>query len=253
MGAFHDGHLQLMRKAKEENDQVVVSLFVNPTQFGVGEDFDRYPRDLERDSELARSAGVDVLFTPTTNEIYPRLSTTVQVPDVGERWEGSVRPTHFAGVATVVCKLLNIVRCDVAYFGQKDLQQCLVIQRMIDDLNIRVKFSRQPTSREPDGLAMSSRNVYLSPEHRELAPQLYAQLTACRDRLLSSELNPTEIDDELIARTRKLGEIGFDVDYFELIDTENTNPLRTVGGQGALIVAARIGSTRLIDNVILQW
>ena len=250
MGAFHEGHLDLMRAARRETDRVVVSLFVNPTQFGQGEDFDRYPRNLDRDIALADEVGVDILFAPSTHEIYPRAATTIHVPEVTELWEGSVRPTHFAGVATVVCKLFNIVRPSIAYFGVKDLQQCLVIQRMVEDLNIPVIFSRQPTTRENDGLAMSSRNVYLSPENRAIAPMLYQQLTECRDKIkASSGLEVSEL--HLLQSVEVLNANGFKVDYFELIDLETAHPTRSLSKGSALIVAARLGNTRLIDNVLI--
>jgi len=251
MGAFHEGHLKLMRVARKENERVVVSLFVNPTQFGKGEDFTRYPRDLDRDAALAEKEGVDILFTPSLNEIYPRECSTILVPEVTDLWEGAIRPTHFAGVATVVCKLLNIVRCDVAYFGQKDLQQCIVIKRLIEDLNIPVRFSRQPTVREPDGLALSSRNMYLSPQERSLAPLLYAQLTHCKISIQQGDVTEYHVAEELGRASESLSKSGFRVDYFELIDLETTRPIRAISDQSALIVAARLGNTRLIDNLLM--
>jgi len=251
MGAFHEGHLQLMRTAKAENDWAVVSLFVNPTQFGIGEDFERYPRNLDRDIELCKQTGVDVIFAPSTKEIYPRPGCVVQVPEVADMWEGKVRPGHFSGVATVVCKLFNIVRCDVAYFGQKDLQQCIVIQRMIEDLNIPIRFSRQPTVREADGLAMSSRNTYLSQEHRAVAPMLYEEISACKRLIQEAALGKNTVDRILVAASSKLTNAGFQVDYLELIELESARPIRDNTQPSALIVAARIGNTRLIDNILM--
>lgn len=251
MGAFHEGHLQLMRAARIENDRVVVSLFVNPTQFGVGEDFERYPRNLDRDIALAESVGVDVLFAPDTQQIYPRPGCTIHVPVVTERWEGQIRPHHFSGVATVVCKLFHIVCCDVAYFGQKDLQQCIVIRRMIDDLNIPVRFSMQPTVREPDGLAMSSRNAYLTPEDRARAPMLQQLLQSVRKAIKEGNCTPDQLDKWLHSASTKLEIAGFSVDYFECIDLEDAHAVRDISRPCALIVAARIGRTRLIDNLLI--
>jgi len=251
MGAFHEGHLQLMRTAKRETDRVVVSLFVNPTQFGKGEDFSKYPRDLERDARLADEAGVDVLFAPPVEEMYPRLATSVHVPVVTDLWEGEVRPTHFDGVATIVCKLFNIVRPTVAYFGQKDLQQCIVIGRMVEDLNMPLKLSIQPTVRESDGLAMSSRNVYLSSEERAVAPKIYQELIRCQ-----TEITKREYGDNVspIVENSKdsLESLGFRVDYLNLIDMDSTEKSDHLVDRAAIIVAARLGTTRLIDNVILN-
>jgi pantoate--beta-alanine ligase len=240
-----------MQAAREENDRVVVSLFVNPTQFGKGEDFERYPRNLERDIELAAQVGVDVLFAPSNEEIYPRPGCSIQVAEVADLWEGEIRPHHFSGVATVVCKLFNIVRCDAAYFGQKDLQQCIVIQRVIADLNLPVRFSRQPTIRETDGLAMSSRNQYLSPEHRALAPMLYRQLSECREIIIDTQRPENDVDRALRDSASALEAAGFRVDYFELIELDSARPVREFSIPCALIVAAKIGHTRLIDNILI--
>lgn len=251
MGGFHEGHLQLMRTARSECERVVVSLFVNPTQFGSGEDFDRYPRDLDRDATLAERAGVDVLFTPSVDEMYPSRGCSVHVTQIGKLWEGAVRPGHFDGVATVVCKLLNIVQPDLAYFGLKDLQQCLVISQMVRDLNIPVRLSLQPTVREPDGLAMSSRNAYLTEEERQLATQIFQQLTSCREMLEFPERTHQEIEGALKHSKTSLEDAGFRVDYFELIGLQDCRSLRDLSEPSALIAAARLGRTRLIDNVIL--
>jgi pantoate--beta-alanine ligase len=247
MGAFHEGHLNLMRKAKSENDRCVVSLFVNPTQFGKNEDFDKYPRDLERDAKLAESAGVDVLFAPNREEIYPREGSTIHVPEVTSRWEGAARPGHFDGVATVVCKLFNIVRPTTSYFGLKDLQQCMVIQRMTEDLNLPYQLKFEPTVREDDGLAMSSRNVYLSAENRAVAGLIYSELRRSRSRVLARET----IEEVLDSARSTLTQSGFIVDYFALVDLPLMAPADSMRVNQALIVAAKLGSTRLIDNILL--
>ena len=221
MGAFHDGHLSLFRTAAAENDTVVASLFVNPAQFGPGEDLGQYPRDEERDARAAEGAGVDVLFTPGADELYPPgFETWVELEQLGHTLEGNFRPDHFRGVATICLKLFNIVRPDRAYFGQKDAQQAAVVKRMVADLNVPVKIRVLPTIRDADGLALSSRNAYLSPEERERAAALPRALAA-RDRGLLD---------------------GLEVDYFEEADFEPR----------VLAAAVRIGSTRLIDNVVLE-
>jgi len=221
MGAFHEGHLALFRAAREENELVVASLFVNPAQFAEGEDLARYPRDEARDAELAEEAGVDVLFVPPAEEIYPPgFETWVDVERLGAMLEGEHRPGHFRGVATVCLKLFNLVRPQRAYFGQKDAQQVAVISRMVRDLAVPVEIRVVPTVRDPDGLALSSRNAYLSPEERSQALALPRAL-ASRDR--------SELD-------------GLEVDYFEEADFEPR----------VLAAAVRVGSTRLIDNVVLE-
>jgi pantoate--beta-alanine ligase len=221
MGAFHEGHLALLRAARDENELVVASLFVNPAQFGEGEDLARYPRDEARDAELAEEAGVDVLYVPEGAEIYPPgFETWVEVERLGAMLEGEYRPGHFRGVATVCLKLFNLVRPRRAYFGQKDAQQVAVVRRMVRDLAVPVEIRVVPTVRDADGLALSSRNGYLSPEERERALALPRALAA-RDR---SELE------------------GLEVDYFEEADFEPR----------VLAAAVRVGSTRLIDNVVLE-
>jgi pantoate--beta-alanine ligase len=221
MGAYHEGHLALFRAAREENQLVVGSLFVNPAQFGEGEDLARYPRDEARDAELAEEAGVDVLFVPAAEEIYPPgFETWVEVERLGSILEGEHRPGHFVGVATVCLKLFNLVRPRRAYFGQKDAQQAAVVRRMVRDLAVPVEVRVVPTVRDEDGLALSSRNAYLSPEERERALALPRALAA-RDRSLLD---------------------GLEVDYFEEADFEPR----------VLAAAVRVGSTRLIDNVVLE-
>jgi pantoate--beta-alanine ligase len=226
MGAFHAGHLALLAAAREENDVVIASLFVNPAQFGPAEDLDRYPRDEERDARLAEEAGVDVLFVPSVDEMYPEgYGTWVDVGELGRRLEGEFRPDHFRGVATVCLKLFNIVRPDRAYFGQKDAQQAAVVKQLVRDLNLDLEIRVVPTVRDEDGLALSSRNAYLSPEEREAALALPRAL-ATRDPEQAREL---------------LGDL--EVDY---VEEANLN------GQRVLAAAVRVGKTRLIDNVVLE-
>jgi pantoate--beta-alanine ligase len=233
MGAFHEGHLSLFRAARDECDVVVVSLFVNPAQFGANEDFDRYPRDEARDARLAEEAGVDFLFVPDERELYPAgFSTWVDVGETGA--EGEARPGHFRGVATVCLKLFNIVRPQVAYFGQKDAQQAALLRRMIRDLDLELELRVLPTVRDDDGLALSSRNAYLSSEERECALALPKALDAGRSAHARGS-------DPLAAARVALN--GLEPEYVEVIDLD---------GVTVLAAAARVGSTRLIDNVILE-
>jgi pantoate--beta-alanine ligase len=245
MGAFHEGHLHLMRKARSETKTVVVSLFVNPTQFAPGEDFDRYPRDEERDAALAEANGVDVLFAPTVEDVYPRRTTSVHVGGVATRWEGAHRPGHFDGVATVVCKLFNIVSPHVAYFGLKDFQQCAVIKQMVEDLDVPVKLSFEETIRESDGLALSSRNVYLNEELRPTAPELYRQLGLVKDEIHSG----TPVDQAIEVARANLTALGFQVEYMAAVDPATLEPSSDVNVGLRVIAAAKLGPVRLIDNV----
>ena len=225
MGAFHEGHLALFRAARAENDVVVASLFVNPAQFGANEDLAAYPRDEKRDAELADAAGVDIVFAPSAEELYPPgFQTWVEVEQLGRTLEGEFRPGHFRGVATICLKLFNVVRPDRAYFGQKDAQQVAVVKRMVRDLDLTVEIRVVPTVRDGDGLALSSRNAYLSPAERERALAL--------PRALATK-------DAAQARARLN---GVDVDYVEVADFEPR----------VLAAAVRVGKTRLIDNVILD-
>ena len=229
MGAFHDGHLSLFRAARAECDFVVVSLFVNPAQFGPAEDLDRYPRDEERDARRAEEVGVDLLFVPSPEEMYPPgFGTWVDVGDTGA--EGTARPGHFRGVATVCVKLFNIVRPQVAYFGQKDAQQAVVLRRVVRDLNLDLELRILPTVRDADGLALSSRNAYLNPDERRRALALPRALEAARSAA-----------DPVGAAHAALN--GLDPEYVELLDLD---------GATVLAAAARVGSTRLIDNVLLK-
>lgn len=242
MGALHEGHASLMRAARKEADVVVATIFVNPLQFGPSEDLARYPRTLEADLEVCAAEGVDVVFTPAPRVVYPdgQPAVTVQPGPLGSKLEGAVRPGHFAGVLTVVLKLLNMVGPDVAYFGEKDYQQLTLIRRMVRDLSLDVEIVGVPTVREPDGLALSSRNRYLSGEERALALGL--------SRALRAGARQHTVDSVLDAAGRELS--GIEVDYLELRD-----PLlgpAPAQGLARLLVAARVGSTRLIDNVELE-
>lgn len=246
MGALHNGHLQLMRRSREDCEVSVISIFVNPLQFGPNEDFSKYPRDLGADASMAESIGVDVLFAPDVREIYPnRESTIVAVPEVSAHWEGAYRPGHFDGVSTVVAKLFNIVAPDVAFFGRKDFQQCMVIQRMIQDLNMRIKLSVEPTVRESDGLAMSSRNRYLSQEEREVAPQIFATLNQIKEGIQAGVL----VDNCLEEGKDALTDLGFNIDYLTYVSDFTLAPLSNLEMESTLLFAGRLGSTRLIDNV----
>jgi pantoate--beta-alanine ligase len=250
MGAFHEGHLSLMRRARESCDEVVVSLFVNPAQFNEGADLDTYPRDEARDSALAEQAGVDYLFVPSADEVYPRnFATTVSVAGVTETLEGEHRGrAHFDGVTTVVTKLLNMVSPDVAYFGQKDVQQTRVIIRLVEDLNIPVRIEICPTVREPDGLAMSSRNALLAPADRTRAAAVYLALRALQDAVAAGERDPAS------ARAHALEQLTsseIEPDYLELVSTDMLTPVERIDGDVLAVVAARVGPARLIDNAIL--
>jgi pantoate--beta-alanine ligase len=248
MGALHEGHLSLMRRARELTGSVVVSIFVNPTQFGPREDFSAYPRDEEKDLDLAREIGVDVVFAPTSEEMYGPTSTWVEVEGLSDIWEGASRPGHFRGVATVVSKLFNIVKPGKAFFGLKDFQQCVVIRRMVEDLKMDVELHFEPTVREHDGLAMSSRNVYLSPEERRAAPTLCAALNDAATVLQSAVSEASLVEDVLGKSRQALVFRGFDVDYFELVDARTLEVVRALSVDAWLIAAARLGRTRLIDN-----
>jgi len=250
MGYFHDGHLALMERAGRLASKKVVSLFVNPKQFGPGEDLDRYPSDPARDTELARGKEVDVLFAPKASSMYgPEFSTSVQVGGVSERFCGASRPGHFDGVATVVAKLFNIVRPDFAVFGEKDWQQLAVIRRMSADLNLPVEIVAHPIIREGDGLAMSSRNTYLSQEERRQAICLYRSLQLARKLVREGERNPGRLLEEV---RRFLDTIpAARVDYAAIVDGRNLSDISSIDRFSLLLLAVRIGSTRLIDNGLL--
>jgi pantoate--beta-alanine ligase len=252
MGAFHGGHLSLIRRAREQCDVVVVSLFVNPAQFGPGEDLEAYPRDEARDAELAAAEGVDVLFAPPVEEVYPDdFDTSVAVGGLTEVLDGAPEqrgPEHFAGVATVVTKLFNMAGPDVAYFGQKDAQQALVIRRLVRDLDIPVRIEVCPTIRDEDGLALSSRNAYLSPAERDRALGLSRALRAAERAVAGGQVDARAV---LEAARGELDAAGIDPEYLELRSIADLSPVERVNGSTLLAVAARVGRARLIDNTIL--
>jgi pantoate--beta-alanine ligase len=251
MGALHEGHLSLMRRALEVCDSVVVSLFVNPTQFNDATDLDVYPRDEQRDAALAAELGVAYLFAPPVGEIYPDgFSTTVSVVGVSAGLEAEHRgDTHFDGVATVVTKLLNMVYPDVAYFGQKDAQQAVVIRRLVRDLDLPVRIEVCPTVRAADGLALSSRNALLSTDERQRATALDRALSAVRAAVIAGERDPGRA---VQAGRAVLDGAGVDVEYLSLVDPETMVALRRVDGDALAVVAARLGTTRLIDNALIN-
>jgi len=250
MGYLHEGHLALVRRARTENPVVAVSIFVNPTQFGPQEDYARYPRDIPRDLALLAREGVDLVFTPSVEEMYPLgFASFISVGPIGERLEGAARPGHFRGVATVVAKLFNIVQPTRAYFGQKDAQQVLVIRRMVADLNVPVAIVPVATVREPDGLAMSSRNVYLSPTEREIAAAIPRALFAAEARYHAGERDAEAL--RALVRAQLAATPGIQLEYVSLADIETLDELETVDRPALLSLAARVGTTRLIDNVLL--
>ena len=251
MGALHDGHLALVRRAQAECDHVGVSIFVNPTQFGPQEDLEKYPRTLERDLQLLQPIGVDVVWAPTTSEVYPPgYQTWVTVEEVTRPLEGARRPGHFRGVATVVVKLFNAFLPQRAYFGQKDAQQVVVVRRLVQDLNFPIEIVVCPTVREPDGLAMSSRNVYLSAEERRAAPVLYRALNAAQSAYLSGQREAATLRAcmQAVLATEPLAE----VEYVSVAHPDTLQELEgTISGGALLSLAVRLGQTRLIDNVVV--
>jgi len=252
MGALHEGHLTLMRRARADCDIVVVSIYVNPTQFGPGEDFNRYPRTFERDRELCESVGVDLIFCPTNEIMYSRrYATYVTVEGLGESLCGRSRPTHFRGVATVVLKLFNIVSPDVAYFGWKDAQQAILLQRMVEDLNLPIRIVALPTVREPDGLAMSSRNQYLDPESRRQAGAIYTALEKTRAAFEQEGVNDCNTLKRII-REHIESQTGGRIDYVEIVSLDQLESLdRVEAGNTLIAVAVHLGDARLIDNIRL--
>jgi pantoate--beta-alanine ligase len=252
MGNLHAGHLALVERARQRADKVVVSIFVNPMQFGPSEDFDSYPRTLEQDAVALAEAGAHLLFAPSVNEMYPLggdTQTRVSVPGVSDLLEGESRPGFFTGVATVVNKLFNIVPADLAVFGEKDFQQLHVIRRMVADLNIPMEVVGVPIVREPDGLAMSSRNGYLSTEERQQATGLYRVLCAVRDRLRSGATDFAALEAQA---ADELAAAGFVPDYLSIRQAESLQPAQAGDGSLVILAAARLGSTRLIDNITLE-
>ncbi len=251
MGYLHSGHLSLIKKSTSQNDVTVISIFVNPTQFGENEDLDQYPRDFERDCRLAQEAGADAVFFPTAGMMYPEgYKTYVEVVDITKRLCGVTRPTHFKGVTTVVTKLFHIVAPDRAYFGQKDAQQLLVIRRMVKDLNMDIEIVGCPIVRETDGLAMSSRNLYLSGEERMQATVLNQSLEMAEKMIDSGERDSNTVKKAI---KEKIGTMELArIDYVELVDTESLLPAQRITGEVLIALAVYFGETRLIDNRILE-
>jgi len=251
MGYLHEGHLELTRRAKAECDIAVVSIFVNPTQFGPKEDFEKYPRDTERDLKLLEDVGTDYVFMPSPKDIYPPgYSTWIDVEKVTNRLEGAARPGHFRGVATVVNILFNIVQPDKAYFGQKDAQQCVVIKKMIRDLNMPLEMIIVPTVREPDGLAMSSRNVYLTTAMRQQAPVLNQTLKLAETLWRQGETSAAKVRQQMtdLIQLQPLAKI----EYIDIADTDTLEELQTIKPGTLISMVVRFGNTRLLDNIILE-
>jgi pantoate--beta-alanine ligase len=252
MGYLHDGHLALVRTARSETDFVVVSIFVNPLQFGPSEDFERYPRDEERDLALLESQGVDLVFIPSTEEMYPEpMLTTVHVAGLTEGLCGATRPGHFDGVATVVSKLFNIVQPDRAYFGEKDYQQLKVIEKMVRDLDVPVVIVPVPTVREATGLAMSSRNEYLNPEERSVAAHLFNALVQAAELYSDGVRDATALTDSVRSYLYEFAET-IAVEYVEVRDAETLEEVEYISSPAILAIAARVGPARLIDHVVLE-
>jgi pantoate--beta-alanine ligase len=252
MGALHQGHVSLIERARSECDFVVATIFVNPTQFGPNEDFTRYPRTLEADLELCRNAGADLVFTPTAASMYSGTAETiVRVTRLSQVLEGAHRPGHFDGVTTVVTKLFNITEPDRAYFGQKDYQQQLIIRRMVADLDQPVEIVTCPIIREPDGLAMSSRNRYLSADERQTACRIFQALKLAESLATPGETDPSAITTQMIRQLESVQ--GVDVHYAGIFDCDSLQPVIDRQSSGVALIAAKVGSTRLIDNMILQF
>ncbi len=251
MGYLHEGHLMLVKKAQQECASVFTSIFVNPTQFSPQEDLAKYPRDLERDFAALEHKGVDVVWTPDNAMMYPQgYDTWVNVESISRSLEGEIRPGHFRGVATVVTKLFHVVQPDKAYFGQKDAQQAWIIKKMVRDLNFNIEIHIEPTVREADGLAMSSRNVYLNSEERSVAPRIYEGMQRALRSFNQDEVNADRLI-QIVAN--HIGETPlFTVQYIQIVHPESFEPVRTAFDGCLLLVAAKLGNTRLIDNIILE-
>ena len=251
MGALHQGHLRLIRQARKENKVVVVSVFVNPTQFGRGEDFKKYPRDLKRDARLCIKEGVDMIFYPSAKEMYPNnYRTYITVEELSDVLCGKFRPGHFKGVATVVAKLFNIVQPDIAYFGQKDAQQAIIIKKMVEDLNMPVRIKVMPTLRENNGLALSSRNAYLNKEERKQAHTLYQALNLARHLIRQGNINSSDIARkmrQLIAKKKSAR-----IQYVSIVNLKNLKPTDKIKDRVLIALAVFIGKTRMIDNIIVN-
>jgi pantoate--beta-alanine ligase len=251
MGALHEGHLSLIRRARRDNRKVVVSIFVNPSQFGPKEDFHAYPRNFRRDAKMCKREGVDIIFAPDARQVYTHnYKTWIQVKDLSACLCGRFRPGHFRGVATVVAKLFNIVQPDTAYFGQKDAQQAIIIKRMVQDLNMPVKIRVVPTVREKGGLALSSRNAYLSPGHKEAALVLFRSLRLAKELIRKGERGANNI----IRRMKQLISLknAVRIEYISIVDPISLNPVKNIDGKCLIALAVFIGNTRLIDNIIIS-
>lgn len=252
MGYLHKGHMSLIKKARGENDIVAVSIFVNPTQFGEGEDLDSYPRDIERDADLCKEEGADIIFAPQPVDMYPKGYSTYADVEGGitRGLCGASRPGHFRGVATVLAKLFNIVQPQRAYFGQKDAQQVAVVRRMAEDLNMDVEIVSCPIVREKDGLAMSSRNTYLSPSERMDALVLSRSLFEAKEMIMSGKREASNIKSHIKGRIS--GVKSADIDYVEIVDADSMEDLEFIRGRVLVALAVRVGKTRLIDNIIME-
>lgn len=251
MGALHVGHVSLIEEAIKTCDFVVVSIFVNPTQFCPGEDFKKYPRPLEADLEICRKAGVHVVFAPTPEQMYPDENLTwVNVEKITEPLCGRSRPGHFRGVTTVCAKLFNIITPDIAFFGQKDAQQAIVIRRMVADLNIPLKITVCPTVREPDGLAVSSRNQYLNKQQRQDATYIYKSLIKCQEIVKAGKIDAREIIAEMQKVLQKKS--SFEIEYISIVDSESLEVVDRISGKVLVAIAVKLGSSRLIDNIIID-
>ena len=251
MGYLHEGHMALVEAARSQNDLLVASVFVNPLQFGPGEDLEAYPRDFTRDAKLLQEHGVDLLFAPSTSEMYPQaMATLVDVGGLSQYLCGHSRPTHFQGVATVVSKLFHIVQPNRAYFGQKDAQQVVVIRRMVQDLNFPVEIVTIPIVREHDGLAKSSRNIYLTAEERPHATVLYQTLRFEQEQVLDRERSGVRLAEAMRARIRSEEQVR--LDYAEVVDAQTLEPVTQISGTVLLAVAAYVGKARLIDNQLVS-
>jgi pantoate--beta-alanine ligase len=251
MGYLHEGHASLLRQCRKDNDVSVLSIFVNPKQFGPNEDLSKYPRDLKKDEQLAKKENVDIIFYPSADEVYPTgYLTYVEVEGVSDVLCGQSRPGHFKGVTTVVAKLINMVTPDVMYVGQKDAQQALIIRKMVEDLNFPVKIKVMPTVRERDGLAMSSRNVYLSPEERNEATVLYRSLQEAKNKIISGQRNAVKIGEEMTSmiKEKSRGQI----DYIGCVDAKSLRSVEKISGQVLIALAVKFGKARLIDNVLVD-
>jgi len=251
MGFLHEGHMSLIRKARKDTDYVIVTIFVNPAQFGPKEDFKRYPMAIKRDLMLCEKEGADIIFTPEAKEMYPKdYATYVSVEKITDKLCGASRPGHFRGVSTVVAKLFNIAMPDIAYFGQKDAQQAIIIKRMADDLNMSVEIKVMPVVREKDGLAMSSRNVYLNRKERGRAQSIYKSLKSAKELFNEGERDSKKIINKIKRVINNQPDAK--IDYAAIVDAKDLRDIKKISGEALVAVAVKIGKTRLIDNIILN-